>query len=87
MTTTEIEKLIEDKKFCKTIRCYEDDKLKNLFKEVFYDGIKAGYDLAKYRLELLDGFPFTMADQYLEQNMPAIRETIELCKKYEEAEK
>ena len=42
MTKEEIEKLINSKKFSKTIRCYGDDKLENIIKEIYYDGMREG---------------------------------------------
>ena len=57
MTKEEIEKLINSKKFSKTIRCYGDDKLENIIKEIYYDGMREGYELAKFRLNLLNGMP------------------------------
>ena len=73
MTKEEIEKLINSKKFSKTIRCYGDDKLENIIKEIYFDGMQAGYDLAKFRLELIDRMPFRGADQYWNDNMENIR--------------
>ena len=85
MTKAEFGKLIDRKKFTKEIHCYRDDKLKNLIEEIFYEGVRAGYDLAKFRLELLDGgMPFGMADEFLIENMSNIREILDLCKQYEE---
>ena len=34
--------------------------------------MRAGYDLAKFRLALLDGMPFGAADDYLAENMEKI---------------
>lgn len=84
MTKGEIEKLIDKKKFTKEIHCYHDDKLRNLIEEIYYEGVRAGYDLAKFRLELLDRMPFDMAEEFLSDNMGNVREMIDLCKKYEE---
>ena len=85
MTKAEVGKLIDQKKFTKEMHCYQDDKLSNLIGEIFYEGVRAGYDLAKYRLELLDGgMPFDMADDFLSENMGNIREILDLCKQDEE---
>ncbi len=85
MTKDKVGKLIDQKKFTKEIHCYHDDKLRNLIEEIFYEGVRAGYDLAKFRLDLLDGgMPFSMADDFLSENMGNIRETLDLCKQYEE---
>ena len=85
MTKEKIGKLIDQKKFTKEMHCYEDDKLRNLIGEIYYEGVRAGYDLAKFRLELLDGgMPFGMADDFLSENMGNIREMLDLCKQYEE---
>ncbi len=86
MTKAELEELINRKKFVKEIRCYDDDKLRNLIQEIFYEGMREGYELAKFRLELLNGFPFGAADEFLDENMGKIRELLDLCKKYEELE-
>ena len=85
MTKEKIGKLIDQKKFAKEMHCYHDDKLRNLVEEIFYEGVRAGYDLAKFRLELLEGgMPFGMADDFLSENMDNIREMLDLCKQYEE---
>jgi len=84
MTREDVGNLINKKKFTKQIHCYHDDKLRNLMEEIYYEGVRAGYDLAKFRLELLDGMPFGMADEFLSENMSNIREMIDLCKLYEE---
>ena len=84
MTKVELGELIDKKKFTKEIHCYHDDKLRNLMEEIFYEGVRAGYDLAKYRLELLNRMPFSMADDFLSKNMDNIKEMLELCKLYEE---
>ena len=58
---------------------YQDDKRSNLIGEIYYEGVRAGYDLAKFRLELLDGgMPFGMADDFLSENMGNIREILDL---------
>ena len=48
--------------------------------------MREGYELAKFRLELLNSFPFDSADEFLDENMGKIREIMDLCKKYEELE-
>lgn len=83
MTKEEIEKLINSKKFSKTIRCYGDDKLENIIKEIYYDGMREGYELAKFRLNLLNGMPFGAADEYWNDNAENIRSILDLCKQYE----
>lgn len=85
MTKEEIGKIIDSKQYPKTMRCYGDDKYGNLIKGIFYDGMRAGYDLAKFRLELLDGMPFGAADDYLAENMEKIKEIVCLCEQYENA--
>lgn len=85
MTKAEIGNLINRKKFSKEMHCYHEDKLRNLIEEIYYEGVREGYDLAKFRLELLDGgMPFGMADKFIEENMSNIREILDLCKQYEE---
>ena len=78
MTKEEIGKIIDSKKYSETIRCYGDDKFRNLIKEIYFDGMRAGYDLAKFRLELLNRMPFGSADDYLEKNMEKIKEIVYL---------
>ena len=73
MSKEEIGKLIDSKKFGKAMSCYGDDKLENIIKEIYFDGMRAGYDLAKFRLELIDGVPFDSADEYWNDNMESIR--------------
>ncbi len=85
MTKEELGRIIDSKKYSKTIRCYGDEKFKNLIQEIYFDGMKAGYDLAKFRLELLDGMPFGAADDYLAENMGKIKEIVCLCEQYENA--
>ena len=84
MSKEEIGKLIDSKKFGKTILCYGDDKLENIIKEIYFDGMREGYDLAKFRLDLLDGMPFGAADEYWNDNMENIRNILDLCKQYED---
>ena len=36
MTKAELSEYIDGEKFCNVIRCYSDDKLRNLIKEIFY---------------------------------------------------
>ena len=43
MGKEEIGKQIDSKKFSKTMRCYGDDKLGNIIKEIYYDGMREGY--------------------------------------------
>ena len=86
MSKAEIGKLIDSKKFSKTMHCYGDDKLENIIKEIYFDGMRTGYDLAKFRLELIDSMPFKGADQYWNDNMENIRSILDLCKQYEESE-
>ena len=76
MLKEEIGKLLDSKKVDKTILCYGDDKLENIIKEIYFDGMRAGYDLAKFRLELLDGVPFDSADEYWNDNMENIRRAL-----------
>ena len=42
MGKEEIGKQIDSKKFSKTMRCYGDDKLGNIIKEIYYDGMREG---------------------------------------------
>ncbi len=86
MTKAELEELIKRKKFAKEIRCNGDDKLRNLILEIFYEGMREGYELAKFRLKFFNGFPPDAADEFLDENMGKIRELLDLCKKYEELE-
>lgn len=86
MTKEEIGKLIDSKKFSKTVRCFGDDKLKNFFEEIYYDGMREGYNLAKYRLELLDRMPLGAADKYFDKHMEEIRNILKLCEEYEASE-
>ena len=83
MTREEIGKLIDSKKFSKAIRCFGDDKLRDFIKEIYFDGMREGYELAKYRLELLKGMPFGAADDYLDKHMEDIRNILRLCEQYE----
>lgn len=87
MLKEEIGKLPDSKKFGKTILCYGDDKLENIIKEIYFDGMREGYNLAKFRLELLDGMPFDAADEYWDNNMEKIRSILNLCKRYDEIDK
>ena len=77
MLKEEIGKLPDSKKFGKTILCYGDDKLENIIKEIYFDGMRAGYDLAKFRLQLLDGVPFDSADEYWNDNRESIRRALD----------
>ena len=86
MSKEEIGKLIDSKKFGKAMSCYGDDKLENIIKEIYFDGMRAGYDLEKFRLELIDSMPFEGADKYWNDNMENIRSILDLCKRYEECE-
>lgn len=45
--------------------------------------MREGYELAKYRLELLNGMPFGAADDYLDKHMEDIRDILRLCEQYE----
>ena len=45
--------------------------------------MREGYELAKFRLELLDRMPFGAADDYLNKNMKDIRDILKLCEQYE----
>ena len=83
MTKEQIGKLIDSKKFSKTIHCYGDDKFRNVIQEIYYDGMREGYELAKFRLDLLDCMPFGAADEYLDSNMEKIRGILKLCEQYE----
>lgn len=86
MTKEEIGKLIDSKKFSKEISCYGDDKFRNLIAEIYYDGMREGYNLAKYRLDLLDKMPFGAADDYLNDNLDKIKEISNLCEQYDQSE-
>ena len=83
MTKEEIGELIDSKKFSEAIRCFSDDKLGNFIKEIYFDGMREGYELAKFRLELLNGMPFGAADRYLDEHMEDIRSVLKLCGQYE----
>ena len=87
MSKEDLGKLIDSKKFSKTMYCYGDDKLGNFIKEIYFDGMRGGYNLAKFRLELLDGMPFDAADEYWDNNMEKIRNILNLCKQYDEIDK
>lgn len=83
MTKEEIGKLIDSKKFSQEVSCYGDDKLENVIKEIYFDGMREGYNLAKFRLDLLNLMPFAAADKYWNDNMENIRSILALCKEYE----
>lgn len=83
MNKEEIGKLIDDKKFSKNIRCFGDDKIRDFIKEIYFDGMREGYELVKYRLKLLNGMPFGAADDYLDEHMEDIRDILKLCEQYE----
>ncbi len=86
MTKAELGEFIDHEKFLHEIRCFDDDKLRNLIQEIFYEGMREGYELAKFRLELLNSFPFGSADEFLDENMEKIRKMLDLCKAYEDLE-
>ena len=58
----------------------------NIIKEIYYDGMREGYNLAKFRLELLNGVPPGVAEKYWDDNMENIRNVLSLCEQYEECE-
>jgi hypothetical protein len=82
----ELRKQIEELKFAKEIRCYSKDVLRDLLAELYYDGMRVGYELAKCRLPFISGISAGRADEYLKENMSQIRETIKLCEEYEKVE-
>ena len=86
MSKEDLGKLIDNKKFSKTMYCYGDDKLGNFIKEIYFDGMREGYNLAKFRLDLLNLMPFASADKYWNDNMENIRNVLSLCEQYEECE-
>lgn len=45
--------------------------------------MREGYQLAKYRLELLNRMSFGAADDYLDKYMDDIRDILKLCEQYE----
>ena len=83
MNKEEIGKLINDKKFSKAIRCFGNDKLRDFIEEIYCDGMREGYELAKYRLEVHNGVSFGAADNYLDEHMNDIRDILKLCEQYE----
>lgn len=83
MTRKEIGILINSKKFSKAIRCFGDNKLRDFIKEIYFDGMREGYELAKYRLESLNGMPFSAGEDYLDEHMNDIRDILKLCEQYE----
>ncbi len=83
MSRKEIEKLIKANKFSKNVRCFGDDKLRDLMEEIYCDGIKDGLELAQFRLSLLSGIPSSLAERYLDENMEQIRTGLRLCEEYE----
>ena len=83
MTKEEIGKIIDSKKFSKTIRCYEDDKLSGFIKEIYLDGMYEGYKLAIFRLKLLGRMPADAADEYFKEHMEDVRSILKLCEQYE----
>ena len=87
MSKEDLGKLIDSMLFSFSMYCYGDDKLGNFIKEIYFDGMREGYNLAKFRLELLDGMPFDAADEYWDNNMEKIRNILNLCKQYDEIDK
>ena len=83
----EIKERIRKLKFSKEIRCYGDDYFIDLMTEIFYDGMREGYELAKFRLELLNRFPSGSAKEYLAQNASNIRESLRFIDEIEKIEK
>ena len=55
MSKEDLGKLIDNKKFSKTMYCYGDDKLGNFIKEIYFDGMREGYNLAKLDWSCLMG--------------------------------
>lgn len=83
MTKEEIEKLINDKKFSLAIRCFGNDKLRDFIEEIYFDGMRKGYEIAKYTLEVRNLMPYNAADDYLDKHMEDIRDILKLCEQYE----
>ena len=87
MTKRDIEEEINIMKFSRAVKCYsKDDKLGDLVKEIYCDGIMDGVRYAIRKLQLLDSVPFGLDSDYLLKNMGKIRETIKLCELYENVE-
>ena len=85
MTKDELGKMIDNPDFASEIRCYGEDKFRNIIKEIYFAGMREGYNLAKFRLELLDRMPFGAADDFLDKNLEEIRKVLKLCERYESA--
>ena len=86
MTKEELKKQIIENKFSETVRCFGDDQLRNVIREIYCDGVMEGYKLARMRLELIGGLPMTGGEYYFEKNMDKIRKLIKLCMLYDECE-
>lgn len=82
MTKEELEREINANKFSE-MKCFSADKLRNLMKEIYIDGMREGYELAISRLKFLDLIPFDSGNDYLDKNMNKIRNLINLCEQYE----
>ena len=86
MTKEELKKQIIENKFSETVRCFGDDQLRNVIREIYCDGVMEGYKLARMRLELIGGLPMTGGEYYFEKNMDKIRKLIKLYMLYDECE-
>ena len=84
---SEIEEEIAKLKFSKQCRSYSDNYLKNLISEIYYDGLRDGYELAKKRLELFDGFPSSLGGEYFFEHKANIQKTLKLIEEYEKIKK
>lgn len=43
MTKEELKKQIIENKFSETVRCFGDDQLRNVIREIYCDGVMEGY--------------------------------------------
>ena len=82
-----IEQKIIDNKFSTSIRCNSNDKFKDLFEEIYLEGMLAGYKLAISRLQNLDLIPTNDGRQYIDKNIDKIRALLSLCEEYEGCDK
>ena len=78
-------KEIEANKFS-GVRFYYRDPLRNLFQEIYCDGVKDGIDLAVYRLQSIYGLPSGCGEEYFDKHMPAIKRTLVLAEKLKNKE-
>ena len=84
MTKEELQEIIKENRFS-NLYCYSEDEIKNLVKEIYFDGMVEGHRIAIDKLQMFNGLPLGSCDSYFTKQEDNIKRILDAIYEYKKS--